>query len=235
MPAPFFSILLPTKNRSIIVDDALRSVQEQTFGEPGSGPVVVPKALPADLAERLKKLDADIAAATKLRDAEAAKELYPVAYGVSEDKPVNVRIQLRGEPDKLGEEVPRRFLGVLGGDKLPASETGSGRLELANWLTRPSNPLTARVMVNRIWRHLFGAGLVRTMDDFGVTGEAPSHPELLDYLAARLVEVSRLKVVAMHAFYQSLPVWRDAFRTAGAISNCFMRGENINRTQEAQI
>ena len=66
-----------------------------------------------------------------------------MAYGVSEDTPVNVRIQLRGEPDKLGEEVPRRFLEILGGDQLPPNAPGSGRLELADWLTRPSNPLTS--------------------------------------------------------------------------------------------
>jgi hypothetical protein len=138
--------------------DNLR-LQEAAFGEPGSGPVVAP-AEPADLAARLKTLNADLAAATKHRDAEAAKELYPVAYGVSEDKPVNVRIQLRGEPDKLGDEVPRRFIDILGGDKLPADELGSGRLELANWLTRPSNPLTARVFVNRVWQWHFGQGLV---------------------------------------------------------------------------
>ena len=134
-------------------------LQETPFAEPGTGPVVAP-ALPADLAERLKKLDADIAALTKQREAEAAKELYPVAYGVSEDKPVNARIQLRGEPEKPGDEVPRRFLEVLGGDKLPAGSTNSGRLELAVWLTRPSNPLTARVFVNRVWQWHFGQGLV---------------------------------------------------------------------------
>ena len=172
-------------------------LQEASFAEPGTGPVVVPTAPPADLVERLKKLDADIAAATKLRDAEAAKELYPVAYGVSEDKPVNARIQLRGEPEKPGDEVPRRFLEVLGGDKLPAGSTNSGRLELANWLTRPSNPLTARVFVNRVWQWHFGAGLVPTPSDFGLRGEPPTHPELLDWLTSEFI-ASGWSVKALH-------------------------------------
>jgi mono/diheme cytochrome c family protein len=171
-------------------------LQETPFAEPGTGPVVAP-APPADLAERLKKLDADIAATTKQREAEAAKELYPVAYGVSEDKPVNARIQLRGEPEKPGDEAPRRFLEVLGGDKLPAGSTGSGRLELADWLTRPSNPLTARVFVNRVWQWHFGAGLVPTPSDFGLRGEPPTHPELLDWLTSEFI-ASGWSVKALH-------------------------------------
>jgi hypothetical protein len=84
--------------------------------------------------------------------------------------------------------VPRRFLSALGGATLPATETGSGRRELAGWLSDPSNPLTARVMVNRIWMQHFGRGLVRSADDFGARGSGPTHPELLDFLAARFVE-----------------------------------------------
>ena len=171
-------------------------LQETPFAEPGTGPVVAPAA-PADLVERLKKLDTDIAATTKLRETEAAKELYPVAYGVSEDKPVNARIQLRGEPEKPGDEVPRRFLEVLGGDKLPAGSTNSGRLELAHWLTRPSNPLTARVFVNRVWQWHFGQGLVPTPSDFGLRGEPPTHPELLDWLTSEFV-ASGWSVKALH-------------------------------------
>ncbi len=171
-------------------------LQETAFGESGSGPVIAP-AEPADLAARLKTLNDGLAATTKLRDAEAAKELYPVAYGVSEDKPVNVRIQLRGEPDKLGDEVPRRFIDILGGDKLPANELGSGRLELANWLTRPSNPLTARVFVNRVWQWHFGQGLVTTPSDFGLRGDPPSHPELLDWLTSEFI-ASGGSVKALH-------------------------------------
>ncbi len=82
----------------------------------------------------------------------------------------------------------RGFLTVLGGQKLPPEEKGSGRLELADWVTAKENPLTARVMVNRIWGWHFGQGIVATPDDFGARGEAPSHPELLDYLASRFVE-----------------------------------------------
>jgi hypothetical protein len=110
------------------------------------------------------------------------------AYAVAEGKPVNARIMVRGEPQTLGPEVPRGFLTILGGEKLPPEEKGSGRLELAQWITARENPLTARVIVNRVWQWHFGQGIVATPDDFGARGEAPTHPELLDYLASRFVE-----------------------------------------------
>lgn len=93
----------------------------------------------------------------------------------------------RGEIAHPGKAVKRGFPELLGeGGKI--REGQSGRLELAKWLSSPENPLTARVYVNRVWRHLFGAGLVRTVDDFGSSGERPSHPELLDHLAVRFME-----------------------------------------------
>lgn len=99
---------------------------------------------------------------------------------------VDEPVHLRGEPDKIGEIVPRGFLSAIAMEKPPSIPSAqSGRLELAEWLLHPENPLTARVLVNRFWHHLFGHGLVRSVDNFGATGERPSHPDLLDHLASR--------------------------------------------------
>lgn len=97
-------------------------------------------------------------------------------------------ILVRGNPNNLGAEVPRRFLAVLAGENSQPFQDGSGRLDLARAIASKDNPLTARVLVNRIWHHHFGAGLVRTTSDFGLRGDLPSHPELLDYLAVRAME-----------------------------------------------
>jgi hypothetical protein len=112
----------------------------------------------------------------------------PMIVTVKESETLEVaRIRVRGEVHNLGREVPRGFLRVLMLDDSPTfSEAQSGRLELAEWLASNENPLPARVFANRIWHWLFGAGLVRTTDNFGTMGEQPSHPELLDYLAMRL-------------------------------------------------
>src|SRR5262249_2075524 len=107
-------------------------------------------------------------------------------------------IHIRGNHLTLGEVVPRRFPQVLAGkDQPPIGATRSGRLELASWLTRSDHPLTARVMVNRIWLGHFGEGLVRSPENFGRLGDRPSHPELLDWLAHRFVE-SGWSIKAMH-------------------------------------
>jgi hypothetical protein len=117
-----------------------------------------------------------------------------VAYAVVEGTPADAKMHLRGDPEKLGEVVPRRWLEVLGGMKVTS---GSGRLDLANWIASKDSPLTARVMVNRIWLHHFGKGLVPTPNDFGTRGVAPTHPELLDWLASEFV-ASGWRVKAMH-------------------------------------
>jgi len=171
-------------------------LQEAPFGAPGSGPVAAPNP-PPDVVNRLKTIAADIAQFTKERDILSTDTPYPVAYGVSEGSPVNARIQHRGEPEKPREEVPRRFLAVLGGDFLQDPAKGSGRLDLAEWVTRPTNPLAARVFVNRVWQWHFGQGLVSTASDFGLRGTPPSHPELLDWLASEFI-ASGWSVKALH-------------------------------------
>jgi Protein of unknown function (DUF1553)/Protein of unknown function (DUF1549)/Planctomycete cytochrome C len=127
----------------------------------------------------------------RLRELErrGAPETLPVAYAVSEGKIADANIQLAGEPTRPGVKVPRgvpRFLAALQGAEPAPTQTG--RLELADWLASPRNPLTARVMVNRVWQHHFGRGIVATPSNFGTRGSPPSHPELLDWLAASFVE-----------------------------------------------
>ena len=96
-------------------------------------------------------------------------------------------VMIRGSHKNPGDLVPRRFLEAIAGPDQPSAGTGSGRLELARKLVDPANPLTARVLVNRLWKHHFGEGIVKSTDDFGVMGQPPTHPALLDYLATELV------------------------------------------------
>ena len=128
---------------------------------------------------------------TKLDDLEKnGPQLGPKAISVEEfPNPSDYNVCIRGNVHNLGEPVERGFLSVISSaGEIEIPDDRSGRLELANWIASAKNPLTARVMVNRIWHHLFGVGLVRTVDNFGVPGETPSHPELLDHLAQDFVK-----------------------------------------------
>jgi len=120
-------------------------------------------------------------------------------------------VYIRGNHKKPGKLVPRRFPVILAGERQPAITVGSGRLQLARWLTRPDNPLTARVMVNRIWQHHFGRGIVPTPSNFGTRGEPPTHPELLDWLATRFVQ-SGWSIKAMHRLIVSSAAYQQAGR-----------------------
>ena len=138
----------------------------------------------------------------------AAPPELPLSMGVKEGDPENVKIHLRGSHLTLGKVVARGAPASLSPEQAVIQGTQqSGRLELAQWLTSKKHPLTARVMVNRIWRGHFGEGLVRTPDNFGKTGEAPSNPDLLDWLASEFMDldwsVKRLhRLIMLSSTYQ---------------------------------
>jgi hypothetical protein len=180
----------------------------------------VPLVPPEEAAPRLsayqktiRQLEADIQQAVKANQQPKVNQLklqlrnllrpglpadLPGAYAVKEGKPVDMYIHVRGDVDQHGPVVKRNVPKFLAGGKPPAIPPGgSGRLQLAEWLTRPEHPLTARVMVNRIWQHHFGKGIVTTPSNFGLRGEPPTHPELLDWLAARFV-ASGWSIKAIH-------------------------------------
>ncbi len=171
-------------------------------------PVAYRKDPEKELAEDLKPADAKLVRQfqgackvldKRLADLEKAKQsLGPepdYALGVRDAKKVtDAKVLIRGEKGQAGEVSPRGFLTQMEPFADVASECGvidnseSGRRQLAHWLTHPSNPLTPRVAVNRIWQHLMGSGIVATVDNFGSTGDTPSHPELLDHLSSRFVK-----------------------------------------------
>lgn len=154
-----------------------------------AGPFVARQGIeasyPAETTAELAKLREELTALEK------ATPVVPRGMAVSDRAPQNLRIHVRGSHLNLGAEVSRAFPSVLGHvlpDAAPPPLDRSGRLELANWITRADHPLTSRVIANRVWLWHFGEGLVRTPDNFGRLGEAPTHPELLDWLAGWFVE-----------------------------------------------
>jgi len=156
-----------------------------------NGPDAPPSVALADLEKAYNRADRD-----KQRQLEnkvdAHKASHPGAPQRAmafEDGPLQEpHVLIRGNPNNQGEKVPRQFLAVLSPDKREPFKDGSGRLELAKLIASKDNPLTARVMVNRVWAYHFGAGIVRTPSDFGTRSDPPTHPELLDWLALRFVE-----------------------------------------------
>jgi mono/diheme cytochrome c family protein len=136
----------------------------------------------------------------KTEQTELAKKAPPpvkTIHGLNEATPTDLKVYLRGNPAKQGDVAPRRFLHIIAGNDPKKYTEGSGRKELAESIADPKNPLTARVFVNRIWQQHFGRGIVGTPSNFGSLGERPTHPELLDYLAATFLE-SGGSVKALH-------------------------------------
>jgi len=135
--------------------------------------------LPSQFPELKSAVDSSLQIAKNL----ASKSIF---YGVTDGFGIDSPVFIRGNHQELSEEkVPRSFLSTLPQGGVPFKTKGSGRMEFANAMLFKENPLTARVMVNRIWHHLFGRGIVETVDNFGLQGKLPSHPELLDYLAIK--------------------------------------------------
>jgi mono/diheme cytochrome c family protein len=171
--------------------------------------------------EALKKNDSLEAASIRLHESLAAlAEEGPRHSFVGRfQNPGVTRVLSRGSPENPGAEVMPAGLAILDGDLgLDSSAPDAERRKrFAEWMTRPEHPLTARVMVNRVWHHLFGTGIVPTTADFGIAGARPSHPELLDYLAAEFVhpEAEGAKPWGMKDLIRRL-VHTDAFRQSGA-------------------
>ncbi len=142
------------------------------------------------LKNRVAKLRIEFSAAKKKAYGDnGPKQTGDLAMAVREAPvPADVKFLTRGELDAPGDVVPRGFITVCNSFEVPEIKQGSGRLELAQWMTDPDNPLTARVAANRVWQHLFGYGIVRSVNNFGKMGTPPTHPELLDSLAVSLIE-----------------------------------------------
>jgi cytochrome c553 len=181
------------------IDNDKNALLQALFGDNGLFTIndqELKSRLPADKKQRFEQMEQELA---KLRK-EAPEKIstrFPIAHALSEAAPTDMKVFVRGNPAKLGELAPRRFLRILAGDNPALFSKGSGRLELAEAIASKDNPLTARVLVNRVWQQHFGRGIVATPSNFGHLGARPTHPELLDYLACRFVE-SGWSVKALH-------------------------------------
>ena len=179
---------LPPSGREDVAEDMPRFITEHSFLHRSDG-----------------EAGMKILTSLSILDATAPVE-RPPAVKVSA-KPLDPHILVRGEMKHAGAAVPRKFLTVLSGVDARSYED-DGRLQLAKAIVNPKNPLTARVIVNRVWQQHFGTGLVSTSDNFGVMGDKPSHPELLDYLAQWFMD-HRWSLKALHRFMMSSAIWQQ--------------------------
>jgi Protein of unknown function (DUF1553)/Protein of unknown function (DUF1549)/Planctomycete cytochrome C len=200
------------KHPSALPQPAWEELRQTLYRE--DGPAVVAVQDVKRLLDRASKKEL-VRLDNKIESLRANSPAAPPRGMVLNDAPTPVEpvIYIRGNPGRPGKQVSRHFLqavGDLGGKRF---KKGSGRLELAEDIASPQNPLTARVIVNRVWMHHFGAGIVRTASDFGVRGTPPSHPELLDYLASRFMHegwsLKKLhRQILLSAVYQQASVLR---------------------------
>jgi len=185
--ARVYSRLFSSVAKATARDDAERELREVLFAD--DSPVEVPidevsKLFNRAMRDRLRELTRKV---DKVHVEHAGAPARAMALADA-SKPYDPRVFLRGKPSSPGDSVPRRFLGLLAGKNRKPFTDGSGRLELARAIIDERNPLTARVVVNRLWMHHIGEGLVRTPSDFGRRSDPPTHPLLLDWLASRLIQ-----------------------------------------------
>ena len=219
----------------VIVDAVqfLKRVSDSAVADKDAAPLSEATSNPSqsevgDSTNEVKKSARVIALEKRINDLDRSlKEIKknparPVAVAMSvkdSPKPKDGHLHIRGSVRNLGPVIPRGFLSVCSDDPRPEfAPSESGRLQLAEWIASPSHPLTARVYVNRVWRHLFGKGLVPTVDNFGFVGAEPTHPELLDFLAVDFINTDwstkKLikKIILSHAFQLSVSFDPEAIK-----------------------
>ncbi|WP_406697046.1 PSD1 and planctomycete cytochrome C domain-containing protein [Singulisphaera sp. Ch08] len=215
------------------------AVDEIRFSDQGTPPALSPvSAVDSVDLSRIEdpRLARDLA---RYREVEATILPPTLALAITDGTGEDDRVHIRGSTKTPGEIVPRRFLEAIAGREQPAPASGSGRLDLARRMVDPANPLVARVMVNRIWKHHFGQGIVPTPDDFGVMGRAPTHPELLDDLAARFM-ASGWSIKAMHRLIVLSSTYRMSSRPVEAAEsvdpdNQLLHRMNVRRLEAEAI
>lgn len=189
-------------------DSGVTDVWRTVFEDDGPGTLprgVVPSLFPTSALMQLGPLKG---AVDQLDGSHPGAPLRAMAL-VDQPHPHNSRVFIRGDARRLGEEVPRRFLECLTDGSAEPFTSGSGRLELARAIVSPDNPLTARVLVNRLWQQHFGVGLVATPDDFGLRSEPPRNPELLDFLAWSVVN-GGWSIKSLHRLIMLSSVYQQA-------------------------
>jgi len=233
--------------RGYIALDEIRMSNRRVPDASGPGGAAAP-AIAIDLGAAIAALrpaHAELAGrlAGALDQARAIEGRLPdptLALAIADGTGSDERVHLRGNHKNLGEVVPRRFLQALSGPDSSAHEGGSGRDDLARRMVDPvANPLVPRVLVNRLWKHHFGEGIVKSADDFGAMGQAPSHPELLDWLAGELV-AGGWSIKAIHRLMVTSSTYRMASRPVDAAlrvdpSNRLLHRMNIRRLEAEAI
>ncbi|MEM8668160.1 MAG: PSD1 and planctomycete cytochrome C domain-containing protein [Planctomycetota bacterium] len=197
----FFGSPLPSTNPMVQQDSG---ILEYPMDDPGPGQKTYSQAELSELKQQIASLQSQMGQGKsfagiqrRIYKGQLENELAgidangrPISYcmGVQcSDRPRDATLLLHGEVDQLGDVIPRGFPSVVSMKSTRIDKRTSGRRQLAQWMTDKDNPLTARVMVNRVWHHMLGRGIVASPNDFGATGQPPSHPKLLDYLAAQFI------------------------------------------------